>query len=103
MGIIILEGELRVGETAAVMINETSRVAFGPLFQNTQQADCFIQWHHDERLGCVDIATAWQLVERYELFQSKVQKCDECNEWMITFHVRKDKFLCDSCAGVNKL
>ena len=103
MGIIILEGELRVGETAAVMINETSMIAFGPVFDNTQQVDLFIRWHDEEHSGCVDLATAWQLVERYELFQSKVRKCEECDEWMVTFHVRKDKFLCESCAGVNRL
>jgi len=103
MGIIILEGELRVGETAAVMINTTSMVAFGPVFDNTQHADLFIQWHHDEHRGCVDLATAWQLVERFESFQSKAMKCDACNEWMMTLHIWKDKFLCESCAGVNKL
>ena len=103
MGIKIIEGQLYGYKTSAVMINTTSMVAFGPVFDNTQQADCFIQWHHDEHLGCVDIATAWQLVERFESFQSKVQKCDECDDWMITFTVRQNKFLCDSCAGVNNL
>ena len=103
MGIIILEGELRVGETAAVMINETSMIAFGPLFQNTQQADLFIRWHDAESYYFVEWTTAWQLVERFKLFQSKVRKCDECDEWMIAFTVRNAEFLCDSCAGVNNL
>ena len=103
MGIIILEGELRVGQTAAVMISKPSMVAFGPVFDNTQQVDLFIRWHDDEHPGCVDGATARQLRERFESFLRKAQTCDECDEWMIAFTVRKDKFLCDSCAGVNNL
>lgn len=44
MGIRILEGEYDGDTSGAVLLCSTSMTAFGPIFADTQEADCFLNW-----------------------------------------------------------
>jgi hypothetical protein len=83
MGIRILEGDYDGTTSGAVMMDSVTEWAFGPLFDNGQEAELFILWHSREYGKCVSRATQPQLADRFCEFRKLETTCAECGDWML--------------------
>jgi len=83
MGVRIIEGDYDGTTSGAVMMDSVTEWAFGPLFDNTEEAELFISWHQREYGTCVRRATQPQLADRFGIFRKLVTACSECGDWML--------------------
>lgn len=97
MGIRIIAGEYDGDTSGAVLVCSTSMTAFGPIFADTQEADCFLNWWGDnfgETVRAVDSET---LGERFATFRRLVVECSGCRECTV-----KPGGMCDDCVEMRR-
>ena len=92
MSIRIIEGTYDGDTTGAVMICSTSMWAFGPVFDDVQEVDCFQKWYADRYPESIRQTSQELLANRFGLFRAMVSKCAECDEWTVDF-----PGVCDEC------
>lgn len=90
MGVRIIEGEYDGTASGAVMIDSVTEWAFGPIFDNSEEAELFILWHDREYGISVLRATQPQLADRFGDFRKLVTACSECGDWMLGGDTCKD-------------
>lgn len=83
MGIRIIEGDY--GSTSgAVMFDSVTDWAFGPLFNDEQEAELFISWHRNEYAGENLLRVSREVLEeRFSQFRKLETVCGECGEWIV--------------------
>ena len=92
MALLVIAGEYDGDTTGAVMICSTTMWAFGPVFDDPQEVDCFQDWWGDNYSESIREASESQLKERFELFRRLVVRCRDCDEWTVA-----GGGLCDDC------
>ena len=92
MGIRIIAGEYDGDTTGAVMFCSTTMWAFGPVFDDVQEVDCFQNWWGDNYPESIRAASESQLKARFELFRRLVVKCRDCDEWTV-----ESGGICEDC------
>ena len=95
MGVRIIEGLYDGTISGAVLLCSTTEWAFGPLFDNTQEASLFLDWCAENFNESVREMPDNLLKDRFGQFRKLVTKCADCDEWMIG-----SAKLCDDCKGV---
>ena len=90
MGVRILEGDYDGTTSGAVFVDSVTEWAFGPIFDNEQEAELFLSWHQQEFGKCVRRATQPQLADRFAQFRNLETACSECGDWMLGGAICKD-------------
>lgn len=83
MGLRTIEGTYDGDTTGAVMICSTTMWAFGPVFDDCQEVDCFQKWWDSNYLESIRAASEATLKVRFNLFRRLVVKCRGCDEWTV--------------------
>lgn len=97
MALLVIAGEYDGDTTGAVMICSTTMWAFGPVFDDPQEVDCFQDWWGDNFGETVREVDSETLGERFATFRRLVVECSGCRECTV-----KPGGMCDDCVEMRR-
>mgnify|MGYP001217480393 CR=1 FL=1 len=89
--------QLAVQRYVRAMVCSTTMWAFGPVFDDCQEVDCFQKWWDEYYSESIRAASEATLKVRFNLFRRLVVECSGCRECTV-----KPGGMCDDCVEMRR-